>query len=90
MKQVAARTLKVLILDEADLMFSYGYEEDASSRDSVIIPFHLRGRQFAKVKALCALMPPKYQVRSLVCLSAPKARLVLAGDAGLCDFVRGS
>eukprot|EP00439_Symbiodinium_sp_Y106_P055606 s6724_g7.t1 len=36
-----SETLKVLILDEADLMFSYGYEED--------------------VKALCALMPPKYQ-----------------------------
>ena len=66
MKEVAARTLKVLILDEADLMFSYGYEDDAGSRDSVIIPFNLRERQFAKVKALCALMPPKYQVQSLV------------------------
>ncbi|CAE7732441.1 dbp9 [Symbiodinium pilosum] len=36
-----SETLKVLILDEADLMFSYGYEDD--------------------VKALCALMPAKYQ-----------------------------
>ncbi|CAE7363503.1 DBP9 [Symbiodinium natans] len=36
-----SETLRVLIVDEADLMFSYGYEED--------------------VKALCALMPPKYQ-----------------------------
>jgi len=36
-----AETLKVLVIDEADLMFSFGYEED--------------------VRALCALMPPKYQ-----------------------------
>ena len=28
-----ARTLKVLILDEADLMFSYGYEDDACYPD---------------------------------------------------------
>ena len=32
------RTLKILVLDEADLMFSFGYEEDArnSQRNPII------------------------------------------------------
>ena len=56
------RTLRVLIVDEADLMFSYGYEEDACCPERYQpTPLTNCHRKLAEVKALCALMPPKYQ-----------------------------